>query len=128
MGRRSMVGNFVDRPAVAILKSNNVARPATTRCLLVCIGPCCDRFGHASANLTALHQLLLDRGWTDSGIGSASCVRRSCLGKCSGEPLAHVLPDDIWYRDLSAENLLRIYEQHVLNRQPVVDLALYEDH
>lgn len=53
-------------------------------------------------------------------------MRRSCLGKCSGDPLALVKPGDVWYHHLTSENLLRIYEQHVLNRQPVVELVFAE--
>jgi (2Fe-2S) ferredoxin len=101
-------------------------RPAAERRLFICTGPCCDRFGHASAHLEALRELLLARGLAAGGVGTASCVRRSCLGKCTGEPLALVKPDNIWYHDLSSENLVRIYEQHMLNRQPVAELVFAE--
>jgi len=56
-----------------------------------------------------------------------SCVRRSCLGKCSGEPLAHVEPDDVWYVGSSAQALLRIYEEHVLGDKPVSEFLLVEE-
>jgi (2Fe-2S) ferredoxin len=100
-------------------------RPVAERLLLICTGPCCDRFGDASAHLEAFRELLLARGFAagPAGAGASSCVRRSCLGKCTGEPLALVKPDNIWYHQLSSENLLRIYEQHVLNRQPVAELV-----
>jgi (2Fe-2S) ferredoxin len=98
-------------------------RPAASRRLLVCTGPCCDRIGLATLQLEELHRLLLDLGLSNDRLGAASCVRRSCLGKCSDQPLAHVQPDDIWYRDLSSTNLLRIYRQHVLYQQPVAELA-----
>jgi (2Fe-2S) ferredoxin len=101
-------------------------RPAAERRLFVCTGPCCDRFGHASAHLEALRALLLSRGVAADAVGAASCVRRSCLGKCTGEPLALVTPDNVWYHDLSGENLLRVFEQHVLNRQPVAELVFAE--
>lgn len=105
-------------------------RPAAERRLLVCTGPCCDRSGQASAHLDALRALLIARGFAGdpaaSSVGAASCMRRSCLGKCSGDPLALVKPGDVWYHHLTSENLLRIYEQHVLNRQPVVELVFAE--
>jgi (2Fe-2S) ferredoxin len=106
---------------------NIFGRPASTRRLLICTGPCCDRLGQASAALAALRERLAQRGFVQAQVGSASCVRRSCLGKCSGEPLAQVQPDETWYHRLSGENLLRIYEQHVLDRKPVLDLVLRED-
>jgi (2Fe-2S) ferredoxin len=92
---------------------------------LVCIGPICDHDGRASTNLAGLQQLLADRGLGEASVGVASCVRRHCLGNCRGEPLAQVLPDDIWYHRLTAENLLRIYAQHVLERRPIIELALH---
>jgi (2Fe-2S) ferredoxin len=101
-------------------------RPVAERRLLICTGPCCDRSGHASAHLAALRELLVQRGLRGSDVGSASCVRRSCLGKCTDEPLARVQPGNVWYHHLSSENLLRIYEQHVLNRQPVTELVFAE--
>jgi NADH:ubiquinone oxidoreductase subunit E len=65
-------------------------RPAAERRLLVCTGPCCDRFGHASAHLAALRELVLAKGLGGNGAGSASCMQRSCLGKCTGDPVARV--------------------------------------
>src|SRR5262245_39905285 len=74
-----------------------------------------NRLGQALAQLATLRALLVARGAAEKSAGAASCVRRSCLGKCSGEPLAHVMPDDVWYRALSGESLLRIYQRHVVN-------------
>jgi (2Fe-2S) ferredoxin len=98
-------------------------RPAALRRLLVCTGPCCDRLGQASAHLAALRALLAARGGAEKGVGATSCVRRSCLGKCSGEPLAHVMPDNVWYRALSGESLLSIYQRHVVNGEAVAELV-----
>jgi (2Fe-2S) ferredoxin len=99
------------------------AGPADGRCLLVCTGPCCDRNGRASAHLADLRALLLVRGL---GVGSAACVRRSCLGKCTGEPLAHAVPDDVWYRSLSGASLMRNYDEDVVNGEPVAQLVASE--
>jgi (2Fe-2S) ferredoxin len=103
-------------------------RPAAERRLFICTGPCCDRSGRASAHLEALRALLMAGGHAvdSSAIASASCIQRSCLGKCTGDPLALVKPDNVWYHELSGENLLRIYEQHVLNRQKVAELVFAE--
>jgi (2Fe-2S) ferredoxin len=77
--------------------------PREERRLVVCTG--CDREGRASEHLALLTQLLIERGLSEESVGIASCVRRNCLGKCCSEPLAHVMPDDVWYRDLTGENL-----------------------
>jgi (2Fe-2S) ferredoxin len=65
----------------------------------------------------------MTKGLTGRDVAAASCVKRSCLGKCTGDPVARVQPDNFWYHHLSSENLLRIYEQHVLDRQPVDELV-----
>jgi (2Fe-2S) ferredoxin len=101
-------------------------RPVAERRLLICTGPCCDRSGDASAHLGVLRELLLAREKTGDGAAAVSCIQRSCLGKCTGDPVARVQPDNFWYHHVSAENLLLIYEQHVLNRQPVDDLVFAE--
>jgi len=72
-----------------------------------------------------MQRLLRERGLTDWSIAT-SCLRRSCLGKCSGEALAYVQPGRIWYRHGSAEDLLRIYERHVAGGKPVADLLIAE--
>jgi (2Fe-2S) ferredoxin len=102
-------------------------RPAAPRRLLLCTGPCCDQKGEASALLSALRARLEAARFDDEIVGEASCVRRSCLGKCSGEPLAYVHPDDVWYHELSVENLLLILRDHVQGRRPVAQFVLEED-
>jgi (2Fe-2S) ferredoxin len=101
--------------------------PTLARRLVICTGPCCDHLGKASVHIEELRLLLAARASMEQRIDKGSCVRRSCLGKCSGEPLAHVQPDDVWHRDLSTENLLRIYEQHVLGGQVVPELILRDE-
>ncbi len=102
-------------------------RPAASRRLMICTGPCCNSTGEAQAHLDALRAKLLAPGLDAEMIGEASCIRRSCLGKCTGEPLAFVHPDGVWYRGLSGDNLLLILRSHVLNRRPVPELILEEN-
>jgi len=102
-------------------------RPAELRRLMICTGPCCNRTGEAQVFLDELRLKLLDNGLDKDMVGEASCVRRSCLGKCTGEPLAYVHPDGVWYHKLSGENLLLILREHVLNRRPAPDLILEDD-
>ncbi len=102
-------------------------RPAAARRLLICTGPCCNRTGEAQIFLDELRTKLLAAGLDEEMVGEASCVRRSCLGKCTGEPLAYVDPEGVWYHKLSGDNLLLILRSHVQNRRPVLDLILNED-
>lgn len=102
-------------------------RPAAARRLMICTGPCCNSTGAAQAFLDELRAKLLDARLDEEMIGEASCVRRYCLGKCTGEPLAYVHPDGVWYRQLSSDNLLLILRSHVLNQRPVPELILEED-
>jgi len=99
-------------------------RPPAPRRLMVCTGPCCNKDDVAKLFLDELRMRLLDAREREDVIGEASCVRRSCLGKCTGEPLAYVHPDGVWYHQLSVENLLLILRHHVLNEQPVRSLIL----
>ncbi len=102
-------------------------RPAEARRLLICTGPCCNSDGLAEIFLSHLREGLLAEGLDETMIGQASCVKRSCLGKCSGEPLAFVHPEGIWYHRLSGENLLKIFRHHLLENHPVEELILYEE-
>lgn len=102
-------------------------RPATARRLLVCTGPCCNPDGSAETRLEQLRQLIVSRGCDEGLIGRASCVRRACLGKCSGDPLAMVHPDETWYYAFSSEDLLTILQDHVLNGAPVQAMILAEE-
>lgn len=102
-------------------------RPAAARRLMICTGPCCNRNGEAQVFLDELRTKLIASKLDQAMIGEASCIRRSCLGKCTGEPLAYVEPDGVWYHSLSGDNLLLILCRHVLGRQPVPDLILEDE-
>jgi (2Fe-2S) ferredoxin len=102
-------------------------RPAAPRRLLLCTGPCCDQKGDATELLTGLRARLEAAKLDQEMVGEASCVRRSCLGKCTGEPLAYVHPDEVWYHELSVENLLLILREHVLEHRAVTELVLEDD-
>ncbi len=102
-------------------------RPAAPRRLLICTGPCCDQKGDATILLEALRTRLEAAQLDQEIAGEASCVRRSCLGKCTGEPLAYVHPDEVWYHRLSPETLLLILREHVQGRRPVTEFVLEEE-
>jgi (2Fe-2S) ferredoxin len=102
-------------------------RPAAQRRLLICTGPCCNSSGTALMLLEGL-RAELDRARLNADLVSeASCVRRSCLGKCTGEPLACAYPEGTWYHRLTVANLMRILREHVLDSHAVAELILDEN-
>lgn len=102
-------------------------RPPLQRCLVICTGPCCNKTGGADALLGGLRERLCSNGLAEAMIGHGSCVRRSCLGKCTGDPLAYIEPDGTWYHNLSIENLLLIIRDHLLCHKTVTELVLADD-
>jgi (2Fe-2S) ferredoxin len=101
-------------------------RPARERRLVVCKGPCCDRLGEAKAILAELRSRLAAAEAQDGRLAEVSCIERACLGKCTGDPVACVLPDEVFYSGLSPDNLLHILREHVIGHRPVEELLLIE--
>jgi (2Fe-2S) ferredoxin len=93
------------------------------RRLVICTGPCCDSTGDATKLLEGLRAELVAAELKSDTLTEASCVRRSCLGKCTGEPLAYVDPEGIWYHKLSVVNLVRILREHVLDHRTIPELV-----
>ncbi|WP_034995092.1 (2Fe-2S) ferredoxin domain-containing protein [Beijerinckia mobilis] len=102
-------------------------RPAEARRLIICVGPCCNKSGEAEAFVEELRQAMQSEQIDEQMIGTASCMRRACLGKCTGEPLAFVHPDEVYYHHLSPAHLLRILREHLLGHRPVSELILPDD-
>lgn len=53
------------------------------------------------------------------------CSLVDCMGVCSGGPIVAVYPDGIWYHHVDEAALERIYQEHILNDQPVTDLIFH---
>jgi (2Fe-2S) ferredoxin len=103
-----------------------LGRQARSRRLIICTGPCCDSEGTATILVDEIRAELA-RACRDADVlADASCVKRACLGRCIGEPLACVQPDETWYHRLSVEGLLRILREHVLENRILDDLVLDE--
>jgi len=69
----------------------------------------CQRHGSADV-LQALQSLAGDQ--------IAVCPS-GCLGQCSTGPTVHVIPDQVWYCRVEAEDAIEIAEQHFQDGQPV---------
>jgi (2Fe-2S) ferredoxin len=100
---------------------------AAPRRLLLCIGPSCDQDGQAKILLDAVQKRLEAAQHNIDIVGTASCVKRACLGKCIGEPVVCVHPDEVWYHNLSVETVMRVLREHVLDLRPIPEFILEDD-
>lgn len=53
--------------------------------------------------------------------------RSSCLGPCNSGPVAVVYPDNVWYRNLTADAMSEIVEEHLINDNPVEKYRIPEE-
>ncbi|HWQ04292.1 MAG TPA: hypothetical protein VN452_02940 [Longilinea sp.] len=54
------------------------------------------------------------------------CNLTGCLNVCKGGPILVIQPDQILYRCPTDGDLLRIFQSHLLNNQPVVELITWQ--
>jgi cob(I)alamin adenosyltransferase len=53
------------------------------------------------------------------------CALVDCLGVCQGGPILVVYPDGIWYHHVDEAALERIYQEHLLQGQPIEELIFH---
>jgi (2Fe-2S) ferredoxin len=53
------------------------------------------------------------------------CALVDCLGVCQGGPILVVYPEGIWYHHVDEAALARIYQEHLLQGQPVEELIFH---
>jgi cob(I)alamin adenosyltransferase len=53
------------------------------------------------------------------------CSLADCLGICSGGPVMVVYPEGIWYHHMDEARLERIYQEHILDGQPVEEFIFH---
>lgn len=54
----------------------------------------------------------------------ARALKSSCLDECATGPTVCVMPDNVWYRDVHAEDVPEIVEAHLRDGRPVERLLL----
>ena len=80
-----------------------------SRQVLVCQNRTC-RKQNAAKVLTAFQQL------SDSEV---EVVASSCLGQCGNGPMVLVLPEEVWYSGVSAEEVAAITDRHLRGGKPI---------
>lgn len=81
----------------------------SSRRVLVCQNRTCRKQGAAKV-LVAFQKL--------SG-SEVEVVASSCLGQCGSGPMVLVMPEEVWYSDVSASEVAAIVEQHLRGGKPV---------
>ncbi|MCC3412085.1 MULTISPECIES: (2Fe-2S) ferredoxin domain-containing protein [unclassified Microcoleus] len=81
----------------------------SSRRVLVCQNRTC-RKQNAAKVLTTFQQL--------SG-AEVEVVASSCLGQCGNGPMVLVLPEEVWYSGVSAEEVAAITDRHLRGGKPI---------
>jgi (2Fe-2S) ferredoxin len=82
---------------------------ASERCVLICQSRTCKKQG-AAVVLEAFNTIPLDH-WT--------ILASPCLGQCGNGPMVLILPDEVWYWRVRADEVIAIAESHLLNGKPI---------
>ena len=85
---------------------------------MVCQGPTCKSYG-SSAVLEA---------FLASSIPEVTVVGSSCLAQCGNGPMVLILPEEIWYQQISPDKVKILVEQHLLKEQPVQSMLYFVKH
>lgn len=93
----------------------------STRQILVCVGGGCLASG-ALEICKALRQAIDDNDLKHK----AEIVETGCMGPCAAGPVAKVMPDNVFYQGITADDAREIVERHVKHGE-VVSHLLYKD-
>lgn len=94
------------------------------RHLLVCVGPRCSENGASQILFDSLGEKFKAAG-IDGGELRVKRSRTTCFATCQSGPLMCVQPDGIWYYNVTAANLERIVQEHLVGGQPVEELIYH---
>lgn len=59
--------------------------------------------------------------------GKVSLAATGCIGPCSLGPIVTVMPDNIWYKNVSKEDVKTIVEEHIIGGSPVERLVMTDE-
>jgi (2Fe-2S) ferredoxin len=75
--------------------------------VLVCQGRSCRKQGSESVLRAFLHQPVV----------GVSVVGSSCMGQCGNGPMVRVVPEEVWYCRVMAEEVPAVVDRHLRNGQ-----------
>lgn len=58
--------------------------------------------------------------------GRISLVQTGCLGPCMDGPMVAVMPDNVWYCNVTSDGVDKIVDEHLIGGNPVKDL-IFDD-
>ena len=108
--------------------SEAVVKPkigAYKRHVLICTGSRCTQDGASQELFDSLGDKFKAAGINEGEL-RVKRSRVSCFAACKGGPVMCVQPDGVWYYDVTAQNMDRIIEQHLVGGQPVSDLIFHQ--
>ena len=59
--------------------------------------------------------------------GKVSLAMTACIGPCSLGPIVTVMPDNIWYKQVSKDDVNAIIEEHIIGGTPVEKLVMTDE-
>jgi NADH-quinone oxidoreductase subunit F len=101
--------------------SKTKSHDASNQQILVCVGGGCLASG-ALEICAALNAAIEANDLSHK----AEVIETGCMGPCAAGPVAKVMPDNVFYQGITAEDAKTIVEQHIKNGQ-IVSHLLYKD-
>lgn len=95
------------------------------RHLLMCTGPRCTQDGESEVLFESLGARLKEAGLTTGDL-RVKRTRTHCFAACKGGPILCVQPDGVWYYNVTADNMQRIIDEHLLGGKPVQSLVFHQ--
>lgn len=94
------------------------------RHLLVCTGTRCTQDGQSQALFDSLGDTFKAAGLHEGAL-RVKRSRVSCFAACRGGPIVCVQPDGVWYYNVTAANMDRIVQEHLVGGRPVEALVFH---
>ena len=84
-------------------------------------GSCSDRGG--TEVFVRFSEVMDERGL----FGKFSLIQTGCLGPCTRGPVVAIMPDNVWYGEVSTEDVDKIVEKHLINGEVLEEKLLKDE-